>query len=260
MSIDDTARSRRDSPPRSHVVIGATGGIGSVLTRRLVRRGDRVLLAARDEPRLRELGEEIGQEWVATDATDPEQVERTIQRASDSFGRLDGVVNLAGSILLKPAHLTSLDEFRETLEVNLVTAFNVVRAAAKALRREGGTIVLASSAAAGIGLANHEAVAAAKGGVEGLVLAAAATYAGSGIRVNAVAPGLVDTPLSERIMKSETGRRASLALHPLGRLGEPVDVAAAIEWLLAGESDWVTGQVIGVDGGLGTLKVAARGG
>lgn len=246
--------------PGAYLVIGATGGIGRSLTARLVEHGDRVLLAARDEPRLRSLAQETGQEWLPTDATDPEQVERAVAAAVDSFGALHGAVNLAGSILLKPAHLTSVDEFRQALETNLVTAFNVVRATAKELRREGGSIVLVSSAAAGIGLANHEAVAAAKGGVEGLVLAAAATYASAGVRVNAVAPGLVDTPLTERIMKSDSGRRASLALHPLGRLGKPEDVAAAIDWLLDARSDWVTGQVIGVDGGLGSLKVASRGG
>ena len=100
-------------------------------------------------------------------------------------------------------------------------------------------------------------IAAAKAGVEGLARSAAATYAGAGIRVNAVAPGLVRTPLSERITSNPAGEKASLAMHALGRLGEPGDVASLIAWLLAEENTWVTGQVLGVDGGLGSLHLRA---
>jgi NAD(P)-dependent dehydrogenase (short-subunit alcohol dehydrogenase family) len=118
----------------------------------------------------------------------------------------------------------------------------------------GGSIVLMSSAAARIGLPNHEAIAAAKAGIIGLVYSAAATYAARRVRVNAVAPGLVQTPLTEKITSNERSRGFSLALHPLGRLGEAADIASAIRWLLNPEQSWVTGQVLGVDGGLGTLK------
>jgi NAD(P)-dependent dehydrogenase (short-subunit alcohol dehydrogenase family) len=122
------------------------------------------------------------------------------------------------------------------------------------MRNGGGSVVLVSSSAAHVGLANHEAIAAAKGGVEALVRAAAATYAPRGIRVNAVAPGLVRTPLSARITENPAGEKASVAMHALGRLGEPADVAAAIQWLLGPDSGWVTGQVQRVDGGLATVR------
>ena len=106
-----------------------------------------------------------------------------------------------------------------------------------------------------LGLTNHEAIAAAKAGVIGLTRAAAATYAYRDIRVNCVAPGLVETPLSERITSREAARKQSESLHALGRLGRPADVAEALHWLLDGErSGWVTGQAIGVDGGLGTVR------
>jgi NAD(P)-dependent dehydrogenase (short-subunit alcohol dehydrogenase family) len=120
--------------------------------------------------------------------------------------------------------------------------------------KQGGSIVLVSSAAARVGLANHEAIAAAKAGVIGLALSAAATYAPRGIRVNCVAPGLVRTPLTSRITENEAALKGSLAMHALGRIGEASDVASAMEWLLDPAQAWVTGQVIGVDGGLASLR------
>lgn len=110
-----------------------------------------------------------------------------------------------------------------------------------------------STMAARLGLVNHEAIAAAKAGVIGLTLSAAATYASKGIRVNAVAPGLVRTPLTARITSNEATLNASTAMHALGRVGEPEDVASAIAWLLDPAQAWVTGQVI-VGGGLAMLR------
>ena len=96
--------------------------------------------------------------------------------------------------------------------------------------------------------------AAAKAGVIGLTLSAAATYAPRGIRVNCVAPGLVRTPMTARITANEASLKASTAMHALGRIGDPADVAGAIEWLLGPDSGWVTGQVLGVDGGLASVR------
>ena len=124
------------------------------------------------------------------------------------------------------------------------------------MKGEGGSIVFVSTAAASIGLPNHEAIAAAKGGIEALVRSAAATYGKSGIRVNAVAPGLVETPLTQRITASESARAGSEAMHALRRIGQPEDVAGAILWLLSNEAAWVTGQTFGVDGGLGAVRSA----
>lgn len=113
--------------------------------------------------------------------------------------------------------------------------------------------MLLSSAAARHGFANHEAIAAAKAGIIGLTLSAAATYARQKIRVNCVAPGLVRTPLTIGITSNEIMLKNSAAMHALGRIGEPEEVAAAIRFLL--ESEWVTGQVLGVDGGLSSVFV-----
>jgi NAD(P)-dependent dehydrogenase (short-subunit alcohol dehydrogenase family) len=115
-------------------------------------------------------------------------------------------------------------------------------------------VVLFSTAAAAVGLPNHEAIAAAKAGVEGLVRSAAATYASQGLRFNAIAPGLVRTPLSARITSSETALKASVAMHPLGRIGEPDEVASLAAWLLGPDATWATGQVYTLDGGLAALR------
>jgi 3-oxoacyl-[acyl-carrier protein] reductase len=237
------------------LLVGATGGIGSALARRLAAAGWRMVLAARNESRLRELAGEVGGEILALDAVRFDEVDGATTAAVERFGRLDGAVNCVGSILLKPAHLTRAEEWEQTVALNLTSAFALVRGAARAMMDRGGSIVLVSSAAARIGMPNHEAIAAAKAGVAGLAQAAAATYATRKVRVNAVAPGLVRTPLSERITSNPAGEKASLAMHALGRLGEPDDVAAMIHWLLEPQAAWITGQVIGVDGGLAGVRL-----
>jgi NAD(P)-dependent dehydrogenase (short-subunit alcohol dehydrogenase family) len=238
----------------AYVVLGATGGIGSALCRRLAARGARLTVAARDCQRTRAFAAELGAHAAPGDATCATHVDRCFAEALQHHGRIDGVVNCVGSVLLKPAHLTTDDEWDAVLAANLTSAFLTVRAAVRAMTPAGGSVVLISSAAARLGLANHEAVAAAKAGVQGLVLSAAASYAGRGIRVNAVAPGLVRTPLSARLIASDAALQASTALHALGRIGEPDDVASAIEWLLDPGQTWVTGQVLGIDGGLATVR------
>lgn len=242
-----------DSPTGAIVVFGGAGGIGSELTRQLVRAGRQVLAAGRDQQKLAALAAELDLPTIAVDAADPATFDAAVQAAVEQFGAVSGVANCIGSLLLKPAHSTSDQQWQETLQTNLGSAFAAVRAAAKVMRNDGGAVALVSSAAAQIGLPSHEAIAAAKAGVEGLVRAAAATYASRGIRVNAVAPGMVKSPLTREIWSNETAAASSLQLHALGRFGEPRDIAAALAWLLDPQNSWVTGQIIGVDGGLSSV-------
>jgi NAD(P)-dependent dehydrogenase (short-subunit alcohol dehydrogenase family) len=242
-----------DSTP-SYLVFGATGGIGATLSRRLASRGARLVIAGRNAEKLRRLGDELQASAFPLDATRFEEVDACVEKALQVRGRLDGVANCTGSLLLKPAHSTSEAEWSSTVATNLTSAFAVVRAAAKAMLHSGGSIVLVSSAAARIGLANHEAIAAAKAGIIGLTLSAAATYGPRTIRVNCVAPGLVRTPMTARLTANEASLKVSTSMHVVGRIGEPQDVAAAIEWLLSPEQSWVTGQVLGIDGGLGSVR------
>lgn len=237
------------------IVIGASGGIGRAVTANFVAQKVPVVAVGRNLDRLEALSRDYPLAIrTSLDAIDGGALDNFVGECVAKLGPVQGIVNLAGSIVLKPAHMTSEAEFRSCLDTNLVSSFNVVRAAGKHLG-SGASVVLMSSCAAHVGLANHEAIAAAKAGVEGLVRAAAATYAAKGIRFNAVAPGLVKTPLSEKITASPAAEAFSRGLHPLGRLGEPGDIAAAITFLMSEQASWVTGQVLGVDGGLARLKI-----
>jgi len=239
-----------------YLILGGTGGIGSAVARKLVADGARVALAARNSERLEQMARDLGGATTGVlEATKTDEVEDFVRSVSDANDGIDGIVNCVGSILLKAAHQTQDEEWRHTIAANLDTAFAAVRAGAKVMGRTGGgSIVLMASAAAQVGLPSHEAIAAAKAGVIGLARSAAATYAGKGIRVNAVAPGLVDTPMSAAITGNEMMLKASTAMHPLGRIGKPEEVASVITWLLSDTASWVTGQVIGVDGGLSTVR------
>lgn len=232
------------------LVFGATGGIGSAVSRALSSKGHALMLAARGEESLEKLGSELNADICKTDVTDLNQVNQCFNKTKEIFGRVDNVVLAVGSILLKPAHLTTEDEWFNTISKNLTSAFFVVKSAAQAMRQQKGSIVLFSSCAGQRGLPNHEAISAAKAGIIGLTQSAAASYASQGLRFNCIAPGLVNTPMSSSITSNEAALKYSKGLHALKRIGEPQDIAPAVSWLLSDDSSWVTGQVIGIDGGL----------
>ncbi|QDU78438.1 3-oxoacyl-[acyl-carrier-protein] reductase FabG [Polystyrenella longa] len=235
---------------KKYLIFGATGCVGSLVAKQLVGDGARMMLTGRDEEKLKRLSELLGQPYVVVEARQPPQIEEAFEAAVEQMAGIDGVVNCMGSVLLKPAHLTSLQEWHETLAVNLTSSFLVAKMAGKLMKKSGGSVVLVSSSAAQIGMSNHEAIAAAKAGVEGLTRSAASTYAGQGIRFNAVAPGLVRSNMTRSIWENESLAEFSKEMHALGRLGEPEDIASAISWLLDPSNGWITGQVINVDGGL----------
>ncbi len=228
-----------------YLVIAAASGIGQAVVAQLTHAGHRVFTTARDTTKITP--------DAVLDATDFDAVDAVAAQAIQTLGSLDGVVNCAGSLLLKSAHLTSQAQYQATIDASLTTAFATVRAAGKHLHC-GGSVVLVSSAAAMEGLANHEAIAAAKAGIIGLTLSAAATYASSNVRVNAVAPGLTETPMTAALTGNDSARKISEAMHALGRLGTPDDVARAIVFLLDPANSWITGQVLAVDGGLSRVR------
>jgi len=153
---------------RNYVILGSTGSVGSELSRRLIKDGYKVMLGGRDQEKLNQLSTELDSPKCRIEASEPQTIDECLKQAEANFGCVDGVVNCIGSVLLKPAHLTSDEEWAQTLSVNLTSAFITVRSAAQVMRKNGGSVVLISSAAARAGIANHEAIAAAKAGIIGL--------------------------------------------------------------------------------------------
>jgi len=236
-------------------IIGGSGGIGSNLARRMSDNGWKVIISARNIENLNLVSDGKPIDSLIVDATNADDVQEKAKHINQTYGSLDAVVNSVGSIFLRPLHATSSEQFMETINQNLVTSFNVIRATAKIMMRgNGGRIVLFSSAAASLGMPNHASISAAKAGVEGLARAAASDYAKRGIRVNVISPGLVDTPLSSHLLASEQSRKISEDMHPVGKIGEPDDIASVAEWLITSAPEWMTGDIIPVDGGLTNLK------
>lgn len=169
--------------------------------------------------------------------------------------RLDGLVYAPGSIHLKPFQSLKPEDFLRDMEVNLLGAVKVVKASLKSLKAsENASVVFFSTIAVSQGMPYHASVAAAKGAVEGLTRSLAAEYVRAGIRFNAIAPSLTDTPLAGVLLASEEKRKASAERHPLGRTGTPQEVAAAAIYLLSDSASWVTGQIWHLDGGLSAVR------
>ena len=245
--------------PPVAIVTGATGAIGSASAARLAQAGWRVALVARDPDRGGQLAGELGAGAMAfqADARISSSLDSAFRHIAERLGPPSALVHAVGSTLLRPAHTVTDDELDEIIATNLTSAFYALRAFVRTAARGGTSAALFfSSAATDIGLVNHEAISAAKGGIDGLVRAAAATYAGRGMRVNAVAPGLVRSNLTRRLVENPATLAASEWMHPLGRIGEADDVAALAAFLVGSQASWITGQIIAVDGGLSGIKLA----
>lgn len=168
--------------------------------------------------------------------------------------RLDGLVYCPGTIRLQPFDRLPEAAYREDFELNLLGAVRAIKAALPALKSaDRASVVLFSTVAVSTGLPMHASIAAAKGAVEGLTRSLAAEFAPR-IRFNAVAPSLTETPLASGLLKTERLQAAAADRHPLGRFGQPEDVAAAARYLLSDDSAWVTGHVLPVDGGMSTVR------
>ncbi len=227
------------------ILFGASGGIGQALVRRLADDFS-ITAVSRDLSRLNDLPASVRK--VEADATRPGEA----AKAFEGHDSVDAVVNCIGNLFLKPVHRTTPAEFTDVMRIHVFSSFCILREAVEKMPG-GGSIALMSSVAAGTGMVNHETIAAAKGAIEGLTRSAAATYARKNIRVNAVAPGLTETPMTARLTQGPA-RAVSEKMHPLGRIGTPDDIASALAWLIHPDQTWVTGQILHIDGGLGNLR------
>jgi NAD(P)-dependent dehydrogenase (short-subunit alcohol dehydrogenase family) len=233
------------------LVFGATGGIGTALARALAAAGQPLHLAGRDAARLAAIATELSAPSSVCDVTDESALAAAVAAAGST---LAGLAFAVGSIRLVPLKRAGADDFIEAYRLNVVAAARAVALAQGALAAGQGAVVLFSSVAARAGFANHAVIGSAKAAVEGLAVALAAELAPA-IRVNCVAPSLTRTAIAAPLTGNEAMAKAIAAAHPIPRLGAPEDAAAAAAFLLSPAASWITGQVLGVDGGRAALRL-----
>ncbi len=223
---------------KNYIVIGGSSGIGQEVKKKLENKGANVFVYSRSESGSFHL--DVTSEFETLDGL-PEVV--------------DGLAYCPGTINLKPFHRLSVKDFQEDLEVNFLGAVKVLQAVFKALKKsDSPSVVLYSTVAVKVGLGFHASISGAKGAVEGLAKSLAAEWSSHKIRVNVIAPSLTDTPLASSLLGTDDKKEASNKRHPLGRYGQPEDIADATIYLLGKESSWMTGQVLHLDGGMSSLK------
>ena len=234
------------------LIYGGTGGIGAATARALKGRGYALHLVARDPAKLAPIAEELGAGISIGDVEDPALFARATQ---DAGGTLAGLVYAVGTITLKPLGRLNPGDFERDFRINALGAALAVQAALPALKAHEGTasVVLFSTVAVAQGFTAHASVSMAKGAVEGLTRALAAELAPK-IRMNAIAPSLTRTPLAKALTGNEQMASAIAAMHAIPRLGEAEDSAKLAAFLISDDAGWMTGQIIGVDGGRSTLR------
>ncbi len=246
------------------VITGARGGIGRSLVAELAERGGlRIVGVSRDAAALADLPLALA---VQADCTTPEGVAEVFAQCKEALGAVPTLLaHCVGSTLIAPMHRTTNEQWQAVMRTNLDSAAYMLRGWVEGLRAGNqsepignSAAVFVSSVVSRIGVAQHEAIAAAKGGVEALVRSAAATYAAQGLRVNAVAPGMTDTPMTAGMLKLPAMREGAGKQYPLGGVQTAQQVAQTMAWLLSEQASRITGQVIAVDGGFTTIRPLVR--
>jgi len=228
------------------VILGATGSIGSSLAKQLVESGEQVHLVGRDQSSISELAKSLNSSFTVCDVLEENFSEKIVNDLNDV--PINGLAFCVGSIDLKPLKLTKKSDFMQSFNLNLISATEIIKSLADNLKKNKGSIVLFSTVAVKKGFPNHAIVSSAKGAIEGLTLALAAEFAPN-IRVNCIAPSLTNSKISNFLLKNEKIAEGIAKMHPMKRIGEGVDSASVAKFLLKNESSWITGQILGVDGG-----------
>ena len=228
------------------VILGATGSIGSSLAKKLVDSGEEVHLVGRDKVSLSELANNLNSTFTVCDVLEENFSEKIFNDLKDE--QINGLAFCVGSIDLKPLKLTKKSDFMQSFNLNVISATEVIKAFADNLKKNKGSVVLFSTVAVKQGFPNHAIVSSAKGAIEGLTLALAAEFAPN-VRVNCIAPSLTKSKISNFLLKNEKVAEGIAKMHPMKRIGEGGDSASVAKFLLTDESSWITGQVLGVDGG-----------
>ena len=238
-------------------ITGATGAIGAALAHELSGQGCRLILSGRNEENLLSLAAQIDGETllVPGDLTIEGNAELMLQTAQEANFMPTGFAHCVGSTLIRPLHLTAASDCQTLFAQNYFSAFYALKAfvSMQLKAKNSASAVLIGSLVASGGFPNHEAIASAKAAVASLAQTAAATYADKGIRVNAVMPGLTRSALSARLTGTPEALERNAKMNPMGMIGEGQDSAALVAFLLSDAARWITGQIIGVDGGHANL-------
>ncbi len=225
------------------IVIGGTSGIGASIVEKLVEAKANMYNVSRSESNNNDVTN------IKLDIT------TDFDKIEDLPDSIDGLVYCPGSINLKPFQSLSIDDFQNDFEINVLGAVKVLKACLKGLKKSGSaSVVMYSTVAVTQGMNFHSSIATSKAGVEGLVKSLAAEWSRNGIRVNAIAPSLTDTPMAGNLLSSEDKRKASSDRHPLKRVGTSDEMADASVFLLSEKSGWMTGQILHIDGGLSSVR------
>nr|WP_297782803.1 SDR family oxidoreductase [uncultured Allomuricauda sp.] len=225
------------------LLIGGSYGIGLEMAKKLSR-DNHVFVASRSNEQL----SNMDVTHIPFDAMNEDISEKAIPE------KLDGFVYCPGSINLKPFKTMGIDTIQNDMEINFIALAKTVKSIINRMN-EGSSMVFFSTVAVGTGMPFHTSVSAAKGAIEGFARALAAEYAPK-VRVNVIAPSLVDTPLSERLLSNDKKKEMMSERHPMKRVGNASDIANMATFLLDSDNSWITGQVIGVDGGMSSLNVS----
>ena len=237
------------------LITGAAGGLGKSLAEYLTEEGWQLVVTSRDAERLKDaFGDQHIQ--VCADCGTAAGAKKIFDTANELGVIPQAFAHCVGNIRLGALHRLSENDFKDSIDANLTSAFHSLAAFVGNLRQHNqpGSAVLVSSVAAQMGTPNHEAVSAAKAGVEGLARGTAATYAPYGIRVNVVAPGIMNSPATEKILATETLRTAAARQYPLPGIGSTAELAELMGWLMSHRSGRVTAQVWSVDGGFTGIR------
>jgi NAD(P)-dependent dehydrogenase (short-subunit alcohol dehydrogenase family) len=236
------------------LITGAAAGIGAAIATMFVAQGAQVLMVDLNERDGAALAKELGPsaQFMAADVTAPDIAATAVARCVAAFGKLDTLVNNAGIILTRNVLDLTVAEFEKVIAVNLTAGFSFAQAAARQMKQQGhgGTIINMSSVNALLAIPDQLPYAVSKGGVGQLTRVLAIALVEYGIRVNAIGPGTIGTELARNaVLNSEAARQKVMSRTPMGRLGEPAEVASVAVFLASAASSYITGQTIYVDGG-----------